>query len=152
MSQFEGGKFKVRCIDCTKLSGSHCEAKNTAVSPKKKRLCGQYNFKGEYENSTPAEAVYIPHVDPKTLKTLKRLAKLGILPLSEEGTIETEDGFFRKKTLPMPSTTATASLVGTKGKEDPLLYQPSSHEIVDPNIVWTPSNDYGQEDEDNTGG
>jgi hypothetical protein len=119
MSQFEGGKFKVRCIDCTKLSGSHCEAKNTTISPKKKRLCGQYNFKGEYENSTPAESIYIPHVEKKTLKMLKRLAKLGVLPVSDEGTIETHDGFYKQKTLPIPATTANAELVEIKETEDP---------------------------------
>ena len=151
MTQFEGGN-KVRCTDCTKLSGSRCVAKNVKVKPKKKRTCTGYQFKGEYENRTPAEAVYIPHVDPKTLKLLKRMAKLGILPVSEDGTIETAGGFFREKTLPMPSTTATASLVGMKSKEDPLLYLPSSHEIVDTKLIWTPSNEYGQEDEDDNRG
>lgn len=119
MSQFEGSKLKVRCTDCTKLSGTHCVAKNTKVTPKKKRLCGVYEFKGEYDNRTPAESIYLPHVDKKTLKMLKRLAKLGVLPVSDEGTIETHDGFYKQKTLPIPATTANTELVEIKETEDP---------------------------------
>jgi len=153
MSQFEGSKLKVRCTDCTKLSGTRCAVKDTTVSPKKRRVCGIYEFKGEYENRTPAESVYLPHIDKKTLKMLKRLAKLGILPVSEDGSLETRGGFYRDKTLPMPSTTATSSLVGVQKQEDPLIYQTSSHEIIDPKLTMpeVTSTEYEPED-DNRGG
>ncbi len=130
MAQFEGSKLKVRCTDCTKLSGSHCIAKNTKVSPKKKRLCGQYNFKGEYENRTPAEAMYMPHIDKKTQRMIKKLLKMGVVPVAEDGSIDTRDGFARTKILSMPASTATAALLGTKIQED--------HKIADPNIILEP--------------
>lgn len=81
MSHFEGGN-KVRCIDCTKLSGKTCTAKNTSVSVKKRRSCGVYQFSGEYVNSTPLPATYLPHVDKKTKKLLKKLAKMGVMPMT----------------------------------------------------------------------
>lgn len=138
MSQFEGGN-KVRCVDCTKLSGNQCTAKGTKVKAKKRRTCSQYNFKGEFENRTPADAVYMPHVDPKTKKMIKKLLKMGVIPVAEDGSVDLKDGFARTKALPMPASTATASLVGTKSEEDPIIYQPSDREIADSNIIWTPS-------------
>lgn len=81
MSQFQGGN-KVRCIDCTKLSGKTCTAKNTSVSVKKRRSCSQYQFSGEYVNSTPLPATYMPHVDNKTKQLLKKLAKMGVMPMT----------------------------------------------------------------------
>lgn len=142
MSQFEGGKGKVRCVDCTKLSGNRCTAKDTKVSPKKRRNCGVYEFKGEYENRTPAEAVYIPHMDKKQIKMIKRLLEMGIIPVSDEGDVEVQDGFARTKSLPMPATTATASLVGVRSEEDPILYKPvEGEEGPDTKIIWTPGDE-----------
>jgi len=151
MSQFEGGKFKVRCIDCTKLSGSHCGAKNTKVSPKKKRLCSQYDFKGEYVNPVPCASVYMPPIDKKTRKMIKRLLEMGVVPVADDGSVEVQDGFARTKSLAMPASTATASLVGVKQKEDPIVYQTSDHEIVDPNMVFDSTDEYKDESEDNRG-
>jgi hypothetical protein len=79
MAEFKGGN-KVRCADCTKLSGKTCTAKSTTVSVKKRRSCGQYNFAGEYVNSTPLPATYVPHVDKKTKQLMKKLMKMGVLP------------------------------------------------------------------------
>lgn len=80
MSQFQGGN-KVRCVDCTKLSGKTCTAKNTSVSVKKRRSCGMYQFSGEYANSTPLPATYRPHVDKKTKQLMKKLMKMGVIPM-----------------------------------------------------------------------
>lgn len=81
MSQFEGGTAKVRCIDCTRLVGTKCGVKKAKVSIKKRRSCSKYNFKGEYENSTPLPATYVPHVDKKTKQLMKKLMKLGVMPV-----------------------------------------------------------------------
>jgi len=51
----------------------------------------------------------------------------------------------------MPSSTATASLIGVKQKEDPIIYQTSNHEIVDPNMVFDSTDEYKDESEDNRG-
>ena len=88
MSQFEGGN-KVRCIDCTKLSGKTCTAKNTSVSVKKRRSCGVYQFSGEYANSTPLPATYLPHVDKKTRKMLKKLMQMGVMPMTGDRPVPT---------------------------------------------------------------
>jgi len=145
MAQFEGGN-KVRCIDCTKLSGSHCNAKNAKVKPKKKRTCTMYNFKGEYENRVPCASIYMPPIDKKTRKMIKRLLEMGVVPVAEDGSVQTEGGFARTKSLLMPASTATAALVGTKVEEDPIVYQTSDHEIVDSQIIWTRSDDQSEED------
>ncbi len=147
MSQFEGNKLKVRCIDCTKLSGNNCTAKNVVVSPKKKRLCSLYEFRGAYENRTPAPSVYMPHVDQKTRKMIKRLLNLGVVTVAEDGSRIIQDDFVHTKTLPMPSTTATASVLGEKGTDDPIIYKPSSHEIADSNIIWTTDGGDAEESE-----
>ncbi|MBD3261593.1 MAG: hypothetical protein GF334_07930, partial [Candidatus Altiarchaeales archaeon] len=84
MSEFNGAAHKVRCVDCTKLSGNHCSIKKIKVSPKKKRLCSVYEFKGEYENRTPPEARYMPYVSKNTRRLLKKLMNLGVLPVSSD--------------------------------------------------------------------
>ena len=81
MAQFEGGN-KVRCADCTKLSGKTCTAKNTAVAIKKRRACGQYNFAGEYVNNTPLPTTYMPPVDKKAERLMRKLMKMGFLPMT----------------------------------------------------------------------
>lgn len=80
MSQFNGGN-KVRCIDCSRLNGTTCSAKSTSVAVKKRRTCSQYKFKGEYENSTPLPSVYVPHVDKATKRLMKKLMKMGVMPM-----------------------------------------------------------------------
>ena len=79
MSLFKGSNYLVRCVDCVNFTGSHCSLKKSKVSPKKKRTCDIYAFKGEYHNRTPAEATYVPYVDPGTRKLIKKLARLGVL-------------------------------------------------------------------------
>ena len=79
MSEFKGKSRRVRCLDCTKFTGSHCAIKSAKVSSKKRRLCDLYIFKGEYENRTPPPVVRVPHVDRKTERLLKRLRKLGVV-------------------------------------------------------------------------
>lgn len=133
MSQFEGSKIKVRCADCSKLSGNRCTAKNTTVAVKKKRLCSIYEFKGEYQNRTPAEAIYVPHVDKKTRKMIRKLLDLGVIPVSGDGTPQT---FTKTKELPMPSTTAVPAGVDNKEEEDSPLYKPS-----DARLIWTPGDE-----------
>lgn len=88
MSQFEGGN-KVRCIDCTQLSGKSCTAKKgTTVAIKKRRTCNQYNFKGEFSNSTPLPATYVPHVDKKTKQLMKKLMKMGVIPMDGQRPVQ----------------------------------------------------------------
>ena len=144
MSQFEGNKLKVRCIDCTKFFGNRCITKNTKVTAKKKRLCGIYEFKGEFENRTPAEAIYTPHVDRKTRRMIQKLLKMGVLSVSEEGTVEIQDGFERTKELPIPTTTATAQLSSTEGG----VYRPEGPEVSDPNLDAAPSSEIGIADDE----
>jgi hypothetical protein len=88
MAQFEGGN-KVRCADCTKLSGKTCTAKNTSVAVKKRRACGQYNFAGEYVNNTPLPTTYMPPVDKKTARLMRKLMKMGVLPMTGDRPVPT---------------------------------------------------------------
>lgn len=145
MTKFEGGKFQVRCVDCIKLSGNLCLAKKIGVKPKKKRTCTAYNFKGEYENRTPAEAVYIPPVDKKTVQLMKKLMQMGVITVNTDGTPQLDE-FEQSKALPMPASTATAGLVGVKPVEDPLNYQvqhqvPKEDGPKEDQLIWTPKDD-----------
>lgn len=87
MSEFEGGKVKVRCVDCTKLSGSRCSLKGSKVSAKKRRTCSKYDFKGEFSNRVSPDAVYLPYVDPKSRRILNKLMKLGLTSSSNKSPI-----------------------------------------------------------------
>jgi hypothetical protein len=115
MSQFDGGN-KVRCIDCTQLSGKTCSAKGASVSPKKRRTCGQYNFKGEYENSTPLPATYLPHVDKKTKQLMKRLMKMGVIPTDGQRPVQSAAPYDQEAMAAAPvnpasfQSTATANI------------------------------------------
>ncbi len=134
MSQFTGGR-RVRCVDCLHLQGNQCTGRKDTptVSPKKKRDCGVYSFKGEYKNSTPLEAVYVPYIDPKTRQIMKKLMKLGVVPVSDEEIRET--GMRR---LEIPASTATASLPGTEIKEEPLMGGQDDGEQEETSLIWTP--------------
>ena len=116
MAQFEGSNRKVRCADCTKLFGTHCSAKNVKVSPKKRRLCNLYEFKGEFTNRTTAQSMYVPHVDSKTRRELRKLLNMGKIPLSGVDSSETE-AFTRTKILDMPASTATVGVVKNSGED-----------------------------------
>ena len=148
MSQFEGSKVKVRCTDCSKLSGIHCIAKNTTVSPKKKRVCSTYVFKGEYENRIPAAAIYMPHIDKKTKKMIKRLLDMGVVPVAEDGSVEVQDGFARTKSLTMPVSTATSTLVETKTAEDLSIHHTLSRAGGNTDVTYK-STENSDESEDN---
>lgn len=129
-------------MDCTKLSGHRCMAKQIKVKPKKKRTCTIYNFKGEYENRTPASAVYVPPVDKKAVQLMKKLMQMGVLTVKADGTPKL-DGFEPGKTLVMPASTATAGLVGVKPVDDPLNYQVQQQvsqedEPKEDQLIWTP--------------
>lgn len=116
MNEFTGGTVKVRCIDCTHLSEKKCVRKKTSVVPKKHRTCALYHFKGEYINRTPAEAMYVPYIDNSTRKLLRKMSKLGIIPVAES-----PDAGGSYKRIPMPSSTATAGVLGVKNIEDQML-------------------------------
>lgn len=146
MSQFEGNKRKVRCADCTKWVESRCVAKDVKVSPKKKRICPIYEFKGEYENRTPAEARYMPHVDKKTRRTIRKLVELGIIPVSEDGDVDMSGGYAKVKSLPMPSSTATAVDLGEELADDRLVQpveKPPLFDLENPasKLLWTPDDE-----------
>ena len=145
MSQFTGGR-RVRCIDCLHLQGNKCVGRKDTpkVSPKKKRSCGTYDFKGEYQNSTPLESAYVPHIDPKTRKLIKKLMKLGVVPVTET---DLQEGGMRQ--IEVPSSTATASLLGTEVQADGLMYekdidsgiregQAAGEKHEEKSLIWTP--------------
>ena len=114
MSQFQGSNTRVRCIDCARLDGNTCLAKRGTVAPKKRRTCGQYQFKGEYVNRTSAEGIYIPPVDKKTKRMINKLLRLGIVPVSgnSQPVVLGPDGVpMERRTVQVPGTTATAKLL-----------------------------------------
>lgn len=130
MSEFGGGKVKVRCVDCTHLSGRHCGLKDAKVSPKKHRTCGVYNFKGEYVNRTSPPAMYIPNLDKYTQRTIRKLVQANIFPVAEDGR-----GF---KRIEMPRSTATAGVLTTGDPRGP-----EGQEILPPTE--------GQDEQDSSG-
>ncbi len=123
MSQFEGSVLKVRCIDCTNLVENRCTTKSVKVAPKKKRICSQYHFKGVYENRGQSTSIYIPHVDKKTRRYIKKFLQMGAIPIAEDGSVEVKEGLARSKTLQMPKSTATATALKTESIDDPMLYE-----------------------------
>ena len=120
MSQFQGSKSRVRCIDCSRLDGNTCLSGRGTVAPRKKRMCGQYQFKGEYVNRTPLEALYVPPVDKKTEKMIKKLIRLGIMPTTGDGRVAMgPDGTpVQQKQIRVPGTTATAKLLRMQDSPD----------------------------------
>jgi len=140
MSQFTGEGRRVRCVDCLHLQGKTCIGRKgtPTVSPRKKRSCGAYGFKGEYQNSTPLESVYVPHVDPKTRQLMKKLAKLGVVPVSDA---DMREAGMRK--IAVPSSTATASLLGTEVQESAMLADQADEEKKEEeeSLIWTPDSD-----------
>ena len=126
MSQFTGGR-RVRCADCLHLQGNKCIGRKNVpkVSPKKKRACNVYEFKGEYCNSTPLESVYIPPVDSKTKQLMKRLKKMGVGVVTEE-----QLRIAAERRFAVPQSTATAPLSGE------MLAKKKS-------LIWTPGRENG---------
>lgn len=139
MSQFKGGR-RIRCIDCLHLQGNKCTRRKDTpkVTPKKKRNCGVYEFKGEYANSTPLEATYVPHIDAKTKKLMKKLMKLGVVPVTEE---EMQEVGMRK--IQVPQSTATAGIIGTEVRSDGVdtIDPGEAGEKEEPSLIWTPDSD-----------
>lgn len=145
MSQFEGGN-KVRCVDCTKLSGKTCTAKKAKVAVKKRRTCTMYNFKGEYQNSTPLPATYVPHVDKKTKQLMKRLMKMGVMPMDGAPTPVPADNPYGAEPAPINpaafQSTATAALPVVKELES--VGEEVRHEVdpkhteEDTTVIWSP--------------
>jgi hypothetical protein len=136
MSQFTGEGRRIRCIDCLHLQGKTCVGRKDTptVSPKKKRNCTTYDFKGEYQNSTPPESVYVPHVDPKTRQLMKKLMKLGVVPVSDEDLRESG-----MKRIAMPASTATAIIPGTEVQEFASMGSQSSEDKrEEESLIWTP--------------
>jgi hypothetical protein len=136
MSQFNGGP-KVRCIDCTRLSVNRCTVKDVKVSSKKRRVCKQYDFKGEFVNRTPADSIYVPYVDKNTKRLMKRLSKLGILPVTGERPSADADPYVGVGLNTMVQSTATAAIpvVGDLEAVPEYVAPPDELEEV---TVWTP--------------
>lgn len=139
MSRFEGTGIKVRCIDCTKLSekGNECTVKKTKVAHKKRRLCTLYEFKDSFSNRKPLDSIYLPPVDNKTMKMIKKLMKMGVMPVpgdKDPGAVSKQLESFQ-----MPKTTATASVPGLTdmdtntlaSPEDSAMSPPSGDNLVD---------------------
>jgi len=114
MTEFAGATIRVRCVDCVSLSGKHCVRKNISVSPKKKRVCGVYTFKGEYANRTSSETMYLPYIDKSTRRLIRKMQRLGIVPVANSS--EEESGY---KAVPMPRSTATAGVLSVKPEASP---------------------------------
>jgi hypothetical protein len=136
MSQFTGEGRRVRCADCLHLQGKTCVGRKDTptVSPKKKRSCGSYGFKGEYQNSTPLEATYIPYIDPKTKKLMKKLMKLGVVPVTDR---DLQEGGMRK--IVVPASTATASLPGIESQDmEKVSGGQDFVEKEEESLIWTP--------------
>lgn len=114
MGEFTGGNSRVRCIDCAHLSGKMCSRKNAKVAPRKRRICAVYNFKGEYENRETIPGRYMPPLDKKTRRFLKRMYEMGISPVVPDQD-EEHPGY---KRLPMPASTATAKVLGMQEADE----------------------------------
>ena len=152
MSKFEGGTLRVRCVDCTKLSANQCIVKGAKVSPKKRRTCSIYEFKGEFENREPLPAIYFPPVDKKTEKMIKKLLKMGVVPVADGGdvSIDKDGRIVQEQKFEMPKSTATASVVGTKSNVDAQLSNPNELASLDAQLVdWTPENEEIESSPDN---
>lgn len=111
MSQFNGGKNKVRCVDCVLLSGNLCQAKGVGVAPKKHRTCTKYQFKGEYQNRETAEGMYVPQIDKSTRRLIRQMIELGIIKVNEDGTP------VQRQAIEVPRTTVNATMLQQKGNE-----------------------------------
>ena len=153
MSQFEGGN-KVRCIDCTKLSGKTCTAKSTSVSVKKRRSCGMYQFSGEYANSTPLPATYLPHVDRKTKQLMKKLMKLGVMPATGNRPVPTiKSDIYEKANGPVNTaafqSTATAAIPIVKPLEShgeaAVMRTEGDESQEGTTVVWSPEDGESEE-------
>jgi hypothetical protein len=138
MSKFTGESSKVRCVDCLHLSGNMCSRKDISVSPKKRRSCTTYKFKGEYQNRTPVPSIYVPHVDKATRKMIRRLMELGIVPVREDGSLafHPDGSTLVPQTVEMPRSTATATMLGTKSVEQEQLT--GSEQKDETPLIWTP--------------
>jgi len=149
MSQYQGSNLKVRCVDCVKLSGEICTAKKSNVAPKKRRICPSYQFRGEFNNRQPLQSIYLPPVDKETMKMLKKLMKMGIMPTADSGNLRvTPDGqVLHSQKFDMPKSTATASVVGMKSNEDALLSNPNKlANSEEETAIWSP--DAGTQEEE----
>ncbi len=90
----------------------------------------------------------MPHVDKKTQRMLKKLLKMGVVSVAGDAPVDPRAGFEHTKTLDMPASTATAAIVGTKIKEDPILNS-SEQGIVEPGVVFQPTGEGSNGSEDN---
>ena len=153
MSQFQGGN-KVRCVDCTKLSGKTCTAKNTSVSVKKRRSCGVYQFSGEYVNSTPLPATYLPHVDRKTKQLMKKLMKMGVMPVTGDRPVPTIKSDIYEQANPPVNTsafqsTATAQIPIVKPLEShgeaAIMRTEGDESQEGTTVVWSPEDGESEE-------
>lgn len=138
MSKFEGNKFKVRCTDCLHLSGNKCTRKGVSVSPKKRRTCSLYEFKGEYENRESLPSSYVPHMDKKTRRMVRKLLKMGVVPVDEGGDVMVDEHgqVLQKQPFTVPHSTATSTAVGFEEKEQTKLASPDEE-----SLIWTPDKD-----------
>lgn len=141
MSKFEGGKRRVRCVDCTKLSGKMCTAKNTSVAPSKRRLCKAYEFKGEYANREPLESVYVPYVDKNTRRLMKKLMKLGLAGPNPRSMNNPDESIIIEPTpgqIVLPwGTTATATTI-KEGRIDAVPEKAEDTPEEEKSYIWTP--------------
>lgn len=141
MAEFKGSSNKVRCADCTKLSGKQCTAKGAKVSPRKRRVCPTYEFKGEFENRTPLDSVYVPHMDKKTRKMLKKLMKLGLTAPNPRSMNNPDESVIIEPTpgqIVLPwGTTATATTI-KEGKIDAVPEKAEDTPEEEKSYIWTP--------------
>lgn len=155
MSQFEGGN-KVRCIDCTNLSGKTCTTKNTTVAVKKRRICSQYNFTGEYVNNNPLPTTYVPPIDKKARRLLNKLMKMGVMPMTgdrpspaiksdiydQEKVLTSSASFQSTATAPLPVVMPLESVGEAAPESQPLLQGEFEKGTT---MVWSPEDAESEE-------
>jgi hypothetical protein len=154
MSTFEGGKTRVRCVDCVRLSeDGRCSSKEASVAPRKRRSCASYQFKGEYVNRTAVQGTYVPYMDKKTQRIVRRLLELGVVPVRENSppTFNTPDvSPLTKQVVSAPRSTATPQLLGVEPVEPSgLAEQPA--EGISGNFLVSPEENNGEPDSNRDG-
>jgi hypothetical protein len=73
----------------------------------------------------------MPPVDKKTLKAIRRLLKMGVVtPDADTGDLSMKEGFYKQKTLEVPSSTATAGVI------DPIPDDKKTREVLATSAIF----------------
>lgn len=113
---------QVKCKDCDyMIRRSHCIIKDIAIDRNKSIQCEV--FAPKVKNRPTPEPVYVPAIPKKTRKLIQKLVKAGIVPVAADGTadvkMDAQGNLYRKATIEVPQTTATAGILGTISHTSP---------------------------------